>query len=194
MTIQQARAVIPPPGRMDLVRIVPPGEASQTALFIRDSTDRVLSFGRTPGIAGRFKGLDWKREVFAAAIVLKVRTPQDPVFYELWINPREHDASTAPFVDLAVQPKVIIQFFGDGGAMMTACTIKNPFREWARTLLQQLERYPRWNHEQFAQAAADFKGRHPSPAGLWEALVPSGPSGPLIRPLPGKRSDQEFLA
>lgn len=43
-----------------LVRIAPPGEGTRTAFFIRDTTETVRRFGRTPGIAGRFQGVDWR--------------------------------------------------------------------------------------------------------------------------------------
>jgi hypothetical protein len=169
---------------MALVRIEPPGESTQTAFFIRDTSATVRSFGRTPGIAGRYRGLDCRKQVMVVALVLKVRTPREPVYYGLWLNLRESEHSTAPFVDLAVQPNLTFQFFGDDGVTMTACMIRNPFREFARTLLRELEDYPMWDAERYRLAEAEFRAKHPAMKDLWEALGQSSPPGSLINPLP----------
>ena len=163
---------------MAFVRIAPPWESAQAALFIRDRTATVTRFGRTPGIAGRFKGIDWQRRVLVVALVLKVRTPDEPVLYELIMNLHDPEVTTAPFAHLASQPKLIIQFFGDEGNPMTACMLNNPFTDFARVVLKQLEQYPAWSEEQFSQAATDLKQRHPTPKNLWEALSHATPSNP----------------
>jgi hypothetical protein len=169
---------------MALVRIEPPGESTQTAFFIRDTSATVRGFGRTPGIAGRYRGLDWRKQVMVVVLVLKVRTKQEPVYYDLWLNLRESEISTVPFVDLAVQSNLTFQFFGDDGGTMTACMIKNPFREFARTLLRELERYPTWDSEQYRQAEAELRAKSPTLKDLWEALGRSSPPSPRIKPVP----------
>ncbi len=171
-----------------LVRIAPPGGGTQTALFIHDTTETVRRFGRTPGIAGRFQGFDWRGEVLAVAIAIKVRTPTAPVFYDLRLNLRDTNARTALMVDLAVQPTLIFQFFGDGGCPLTACTMKNPFREFARSLLHQLERYGGWTAEQYHRAETELRRRCATPAALWDALAQPPPDSPLINPVPGPPS------
>lgn len=171
MASQHNPAMIPSePGGVALVRVEPRGEPPQTALFIRDRTETITAFGRTPGLSGRFRGIDWRQKVFVVAIALRVRTPKDPVLYSLWVNLRATPTSTVPFVDLAVQQNVIFQFFGDGGSTMTACMIKNPFQEFSRTLLQQLPQFPAWSPGQFEDAVTELRGRYPSPFSLWEAL------------------------
>ncbi|MEW6542793.1 MAG: hypothetical protein AB1411_04185 [Nitrospirota bacterium] len=170
---------------MLMVRVAPPGEATQTALFIRDRTQTVTSFGRTPGIAGRYRGLDWQRQVLVVALVIRVRTPQDPQFYRLWLNLRESASTTAHLVDLAVQPKLTFQFFGDGGRPLTACTIRNPFQDFSRAVLKQLEEYPAWDQDQFSRAVAEFTDRYRTAKSLWEGLARINPSEVptlLIRP------------
>jgi hypothetical protein len=171
MASQHNPAMIPSePGGVALVRVEPRGEQTQTALFIRDRTETITTFGRPPALSGRFRGVDWRQKVFVVVIALRIRTPQDPVSYTLWVNLRATPTSTVPFVDLAVQPNVIFQFFGDGGSTITACMIKNPFQEFSRTLLQQLPQFPAWSPGQFEDAVTELRGRYPSPAALWEAL------------------------
>ncbi len=167
-----------------LVRIAPPGEGTRTAFFIRDTTETVRRFGRTPGIAGRFQGVDWREEVLTVAIAIRVRTPTEPVFYDLWLNLHDTDTRTALMVDLAVQPALIFQFFGDGGCTLTACTMNNPFREFARSLLHQLERYGGWTIEQYHRAETELRRRCATPAALWDALAQPPPDSPLINPVP----------
>jgi hypothetical protein len=179
MTTKPSTAFVPPEaGMLGFVRIVPPGDSPQAALFIRDTSATVTSFGRTPGILGRFKGMDWQRTVLMVGMIIKVRAPQAPVLYDLFLNLRDPDVSVSPFVDLAVQPKLIIQFFGDEGNPMTACMLNNPFREFARRLLKQLEEYPVWSKEQFTTAVADLKLRYPTVESLWDSLDHGSPTTP----------------
>ena len=152
-----------------LVRIAPPGEGTRTAFFIRDTTETVRRFGRTPGIAGRFQGVDWREEVLAVAMAIKVRTPTESVFYDLWLNLHDTDTRTALMVDLCT---------------LTACTMKNPFREFARSLLHQLERYGGWTTEQYHRAETELRRRCATPAALWDALAQPPPDSPLINPIP----------
>jgi len=168
MTNQPSQSFIPPdPGMLGFVRIAPPGDAPQAALFIRDQTATVLRFGRTPGIAGRFKGIDWQRTVLLVVIVLQVRTEGNPVLYDLVLNLRDQ---SVPFTELAVQQKLIIQFFGDEGTPLTACMLRNPFQEYMRRLMAQLEEYRPWSEQQFVDARQDLQRRHPTLESLWEAL------------------------
>ncbi|MGH7255343.1 MAG: hypothetical protein ACREI3_06155 [Nitrospirales bacterium] len=144
---------------MNLVRIEPPGDQLQTAIFIRDHSATIQRFGRTPRLSGRFRGADWWHKVVVVVIAIKVPTPPEPVLYTLWIDLHATLTSTVPFVDLAVQPNLIFQFFGDGGATMPACMIGNP-----------LNQFPAWTSDQFGRAVEDLQAQHPTPARLWEAL------------------------
>lgn len=172
------------PGELTLVRIAPPGQSTQTAFFIRDTTGTVNGFGRMPGIAGRFRRLDYQQQVLVVAIALKVRTPREPVYYQVWLDLQNRDACTALFVDLAVQPTLTIQFFGDGGRPLTACMMKNAFGAFARNVLHELEQYSQWTHDDYQRAEADLRERYPSPFALWQALGKDGLSEPLVNPIP----------
>lgn len=160
---------------LGFVRIAPPADAPQAALFIRDQTSVVTRFGRTPGIAGRFKSIDWQKTVLLVAMVFKVRMSDAAILYDLLLNLREPAGALSAFVELATQPRLIVQFFGDDAMPLTACMIHNPFQEFARRIMAQLDQYPAWSEEQFQEAAADLRRRHPTTESLWDALDHTAP-------------------
>lgn len=170
------------PGDSTLVRIAPTGQPTQTAIFIRDSTGTVASFGRTPGISGRFEGLDYRSQVLVVSIILKVRTPKDPVYYPLWLNLQDKRTSTALFVDLAVQTHLTFQFFGTGGRTMTACVMNNPLRDFARNVLTRLQQYERWTSDQYLEAEQALRAQFSTSAILWNSLGQPSQTTPLIQP------------
>ncbi len=82
------------------------------------------------------------------------------------------------------QPTLTIQLFGDGRRPLTASMMKNTFGSTARNMLDQLEQYSRWTHDEYQRAKADLRERYPSPFGLWQAFGKVGPFDPLITPVP----------
>lgn len=170
------------PGDSILVRIAPTGQPTQTAIFIRDSTGTITSFGRNPGISGRFEGMDYHKQVLVVIILLKVRTPKDPAYYQLWLNLQDQRTSTALFVDLAVQTHLTFQFFGTGGRTMTACVMNNPFRDFARNVLNKLQQYEQWTAEQYLEAEQALRSQFSTSAILWNSLGQLTQTPPLIHP------------
>ncbi len=170
------------PGDSTLVRIAPAGQPTQTAIFIRDSTGAITSFGRNPGISGRFEGIDYQEDVLVVVILLRVRTPKEPAYYQLWLNLQDQRTSTALFVDLAVQTHLTFQFFGTGGRTMTACVMNNPFREFARNVLNKLQQYKRWTPEKYLEAEQALRSRFTTSASLWNSLGKPASTVPLIHP------------
>ena len=145
--------------------------ASEVAWYLREESARIAALGDGPDIEVRGNVIEYAR-VLLVPILIRVGEERQENIWETWLNAQQPDnAGIDALGDLAIQPRLVVHFVGDGGQIERSLTRSNPLQSLARDVLARLVRYPEWSMEQFDSARERIYARHPSVMELWRAIA-----------------------
>lgn len=143
------------------------GAGMETALFLREESERIQALGPGPRIEIRAALLI---EDGVALIPILVRLgPKAKDIFETWLNIHQTGGGMHYLQDLATQPRILVILYGDHGrerAIESINLLKSTFAD----ILVRVAGLPPWTMREFDQARERVYRRYPTPKELWWGL------------------------
>lgn len=145
--------------------------ASEVAWYLREESARIAALGVGPEIEVRGHVIEYAR-VLLIPILIRIGEERQENIWETWLNAQQpENAGIDALSDLSTQPRLVLHFVGDSGAIDRSLTRSNAIQSLARDVLVRLGRYPAWSMEQFDAARDRIYTRYPSVLDLWRAIA-----------------------
>lgn len=155
-----------PPGTANYSR-VDVGEGMETALLLREESDRIRALGPSPRVEIR-AALLVEGGVALIPILVRLGSKAKDIF-EAWLNVHQIGGGMQYLQDLATQKRILAILYGDKGrerAIESLNMLKSTFAH----ILAEVAGLPPWSMQDFDRARERVYRWYPTPKELWWGL------------------------
>jgi hypothetical protein len=154
------------PGMAIYTRVYRP--EPHTDFLIREESSIIKKL-KNPIITIR-PGLFIQNGVALVVIMFQIGSHPNQIF-ETWWNYHQTGDGKKYFEDMATQDNTAFHLYGDSRQVEKSIQIPNSLKDFFKESIEEIKKLPPWNMQNFDKERETIYQQHPTPSGLWLALL-----------------------